>query len=105
MKREPVWPWMRAAIGLDRLGIVSDWNAEAERMFGYGVAKANGYELVELIVPREERAAKREELSQLLAGTIKNVEIAALRADGSILEVGLAVAEATDCDDPDLFHA
>jgi len=96
---------MRAAIGLDRLGIVSDWNAEAERMFGYGVAKANGYELVELIVPREERAAKREELSQLLAGTIKNVEIAALRADGSILEVGLAVAEATDCDDPDLFHA
>ncbi len=81
-------------IGLDRLGIVSGWNADAERMFGYTVAQADGRDLIDLIVAPQDRAAKREELRQLVAAgvsTAKNLEITALRADGSSLDVGLAI--------------
>ena len=81
-------------ISLDCNGIVTDWNAAAERLFGYAATAATGRELVDLIVPAELAEAHRRGLSRLVAGAAPSVigralELPALRADGSQLQIEL----------------
>ena len=38
-------------------GLITDWNAQAERIFGWTKAEAVGRELTHLIVPEDKRAA------------------------------------------------
>jgi two-component system, cell cycle sensor histidine kinase and response regulator CckA len=86
-----------AVIGMDRGGIVVEFNAAAEQMFGYSREEALGQSLAELIVPADLRHAHQEGLRRYLEtgeATVlgRRVRLPALRADGSTFPVELAIA-------------
>ena len=85
-----------AVITADSQGRISDWNAQAETMFGRTRAEAVGQALDETIIPEEYRDAHRRGLAHFLQtgeGPILNqrIEIAALRRDGSEFPVEIAI--------------
>ncbi len=87
-----------AIISIDGHGTVLEFNPAAERMFGYARADAVGSEMAELIVPPPLRASHRRGLSRLLDGGAprildQRIEIEAMRADGSIFPVELAITQ------------
>lgn len=86
-----------AFIGLNGAGDVTDWNLQAERMFGYTSDEARGRRLSELIIPPEARAAHDAGMARFcLTGTGRvvnqRIEVTALRRDGQSLDVELSVA-------------
>ncbi|MGB8804845.1 MAG: PAS domain S-box protein, partial [Chthoniobacterales bacterium] len=77
-------------------GRVREWNIAAERLFGYPRERAIGRELVDVIIPPELRARHLAGLAQYRAtgeGPVlgRRIEVPALRADGSRLDVELAI--------------
>jgi PAS domain S-box-containing protein len=75
---------------------VVEWNAAAERTFGYTRADVMGRDLTDLIIPPEYRDAHRQGMAHYLATgegpVLKNrIEIEALRQDGTRFPVELAV--------------
>ena len=77
-------------------GRVREWNAAAEQHFGYTRAEAVGQELGGLIVPPELRERHRQGIAHYLAtgeGPVlgKRIEVPAMRADGSRINVELAI--------------
>ncbi len=85
-----------AVLTIDRAGIIVDFNAAAERIFGYRRADAVGREMAELIIPPALREFHRRGLEHCVAtgeGPIldKRIEITALRADGAEFPVELTV--------------
>ncbi len=48
-----------AFIGIDRTGLITDWNPAAERTFGYSAEEAIGEELADTIIPEGLREAHR----------------------------------------------
>lgn len=87
---------MDAAIGLDGDGIVTDWSAGAEAMFGYSFEQARGRDLAELIVPPALRVrcvgwTKRLEDSGARKWIGKRSEAVSVRADGSEFPVELSI--------------
>ena len=96
-------------ITIDHLGTVIEWNAAAEKTFGYGRAEALGQELAELIVPPSLRKQHRKGLEHYLEtgeGPVidQRIEVRGLRADGSEFPVELAVTRIPS-DGPPLFTA
>lgn len=84
-------------IVIDGRGRIVDWNPAATRTFGYEREQVLGAELAELIVPERMRAAHRHGLARYLNTADermlgRRVEVQAIRADGSELEVELAIA-------------
>jgi two-component system cell cycle sensor histidine kinase/response regulator CckA len=57
-----------AALVMDGGGLVVEWSAEAERLFGWARADAIGRRLSELIIPARHRAAHEAGLKQFMAG-------------------------------------
>lgn len=47
---------LSAKLTVDRGGVIREWNAAAEKIFGHSAREAEG-QLVEIIIPPEERAA------------------------------------------------
>lgn len=85
-----------AFISMDEQGRVVDWNPEAERMFGYSAADAQGQVLANLIIPPPAREAHWRGLEHFLntgEGPVlgKRIEITAMRADGGEFPVELAI--------------
>ena len=83
-------------ITMDADGRVSEFNAAAERTFGYTKADAIGRTLADLIIPPRLRDAHIAGLARYLAtgeGPVigKLIEITALRSDGSEIPVELAI--------------
>ncbi|WP_426114567.1 CHASE domain-containing protein [Massilia sp. PWRC2] len=83
------------AIGAD--GIITDWNASAERMFGWSGAEAVGRPLAELIIPAEQRAHHHAGFARFIAsghGRLRtNVrEVTALHRSGRLVPAELALA-------------
>jgi PAS domain S-box-containing protein len=81
---------------MDANGVVIEFNAAAERTFGYTKAEAIGRVLADLIIPPKLRDAHVAGLARYLAtgeGPLlgKLVEIAAVRSDGSEIPVELAI--------------
>ncbi|MBI3885800.1 MAG: PAS domain S-box protein [Opitutae bacterium] len=98
-----------AIISLDQEGVVHDWNAAAERMFGYPRAAAAGKKVDALIIPQALLDIYRDGLAQYLtlgAGSLigRPVDLTARRADGSefAVELGVTPIAATD---PPLYTA
>ncbi|RZI99893.1 MAG: PAS domain S-box protein, partial [Rubrivivax sp.] len=86
-----------AFIGLDGDGRVTDWNLQAERLFGYTAAEVRGRRLSELIIPPEQRAAHEAGMARFRhtgQGRVVNqrVEVVAQHRDGRQLDVELSVA-------------
>jgi PAS domain S-box-containing protein len=83
-------------VAMDANGRVVDWNAAAERTFGWSHDEALGQEMADLIVPPSLRDAHRNGLARYLAGgepvvLNRRMEISAARRDGSEIPVELTI--------------
>ncbi len=83
-------------ITMDADGLVIEFNAAAERTFGYNKTQAIGRTLADLIVPPAVRTAHTAGLARYLAtneGRLlgKVIEMTAVRSDGSELPVEMAI--------------
>jgi diguanylate cyclase (GGDEF)-like protein/PAS domain S-box-containing protein len=85
-----------AVVGIDAGGLIIEWNAEAERVFGYRREAVMGRDLAELIIPEQHRERHRAGMNRFLQtreskmlGT--RIEISALRKDGEEFPVELSV--------------
>ncbi len=98
-----------AIVTIDHRGKLVEWNPAAERIFGLDKAAVLGREMSELIIPEPLRDAHRKGMAHHLAtgeGPVlgKRIEITALRADGSIFPIELAITPIST-DGPPLFTA
>ena len=85
-----------AIITMDHQGRVTDWNPQAEQIFGYSRADALGELLETLIIPVPLRQAHRSGFEHFLKtgeGSMlgKRIEVTAMRADGVELPVEMAM--------------
>ncbi len=96
-----------AIVTMDGEGRIVDFNAAAERTFGWGREEARGRVLSELIIPPALRERHETALARYLAtgeATVlgRRLELSALRRDGSEIPVELTVSRA-DVDGEPLF--
>ncbi len=85
-----------AVIRMNEQGLVTDWNPEAERIFGYSHADAVGKHLDCLIIPPPTREAHRRGLEHFLKtgeGPLlgKRIKVTAMRAGGGEFPVEMAI--------------
>ncbi len=82
-----------AIIATDATGRVTEWNAAAEKLFGYQAQQARGAALVELIVPFEQLRQDARLLESTLAGeSVGTFETVRRHQDGHLIEVELSSA-------------
>src|SRR5207247_3466993 len=94
---------LSAVVVVDSDGKIADWNARAEKMFGWTRSEALGQDLSETIIPPRFRERHRRGLEHFLAsgeGPVVNrlIEMSALRRDGSEFPVELSVSPRTTGD-------
>jgi PAS domain S-box-containing protein len=92
-------------VAIDGDGRILEFNAAAERCFGYRRAEVLGRSIAELVIPHRHRAAHAEGLARFRltrtgAYIGRRVETSALRADGSEfpIEITIGVAASADGD-------
>lgn len=88
---------LNAIIIMDSYGIVTDWNIQAEKMFGWSHLEAIDKRLDELIIPERFRAAHRKGLEKFLRtekGPILNhlIEHTAIRRNGEEFPVEISIS-------------
>ncbi len=88
---------LSAVVVIDAHGRITDWNARAEKMFGWERSEALGLELAETIIPPQHRAAHRQGMELLAAtgeGPVLNrlLELSALRKDGGEFPVEFSIS-------------
>jgi phosphoserine phosphatase RsbU/P len=88
---------MNAIVIMDSYGIITDWNHQAEEMFGWSRNEAIGQRLDELVIPSRFRGAHRKGLHIFLQTGVaailnKQTEQVALRRDGTEFPVELSVS-------------
>jgi len=88
-----------AVITMDVSGRITDWNTQAERIFGWPREKVMGQVMVDTIVPVKHRVAHRNGFKRFLetgvtAVSNRRIEITALRQDGTEFPVELAISPA-----------
>jgi two-component system sensor histidine kinase/response regulator len=86
-----------AFISIDARGLITGWNPQAERSFGWPRGEALGRELAETIIPERQRAAHRLGLERFLAtgqGPVlgMRLELTALHRDGREFPVELTIS-------------
>lgn len=86
-------------ITMDTVGLITDWNAQATRIFGWTREEALGRPLSETVIPPQARAAHERGLREFLAtgnSPILNrrIEVIAYHRDGHEFPVELAVSPA-----------
>jgi PAS domain S-box-containing protein len=85
-----------AFVQMDESGTISDWNSQAEKIFGWSRGEALGRSLGELIIPEIHRAAHKSGLQRFLCtgeGSVlgRRLEIEARRRDGKEIKVELSI--------------
>jgi diguanylate cyclase (GGDEF)-like protein/PAS domain S-box-containing protein len=85
-----------AIIGMDLDGIITSWNAGAERLYGYTAAEASGKSISVLVPPGHD-----DELSEImrrvtLGEPMENFETVRQRKDGTQVDVSLTVSAIRD---------
>jgi PAS domain S-box-containing protein len=85
-----------AVIAINRQGVITEWNPQAEAMFGWQRAEAVGRKLAELVVPERYREPHRRGMRRLLETGVANVldkriELSAIRRDGSEFPIELSI--------------
>ncbi|MGR9087176.1 MAG: SpoIIE family protein phosphatase [Gammaproteobacteria bacterium] len=88
---------LSAIVIMDSYGMITDWNHQAEKIFGWSRAEAIGQPLAQLIIPERLRHAHRLGLQQFLrtgSGPLLNrlIEQVALRRDQSEFPVELSIS-------------
>ncbi|QIK79164.1 PAS domain S-box protein [Sphingomonas piscis] len=95
---------------VDADGIVAEFNPAAERTFGYTRDQAVGADVADLIIPPQMRDAHNAGFSRYLAGAPskvvgQRVEVDAVRSDGSLFPIEIAVTEIAGGGEKRLFIA
>jgi PAS domain S-box-containing protein len=98
-----------AYVAMDDTGVITDWNQEAENLFGWPAREAIGRTVEHTLVPEHLRSNHREGLDRYLRtgeGPVlgERIELPALRRDGSEFPVELTIS-ALDEDGRRSFHA
>jgi PAS domain S-box-containing protein len=88
-----------AVVTMNPAGEITDWNAEAEKIFGWSRQEAIGRRLSDTIIPPQHRQAHEHGLQRFLAtgeGRLlnKRIEITALHSSGREFPVELAISYA-----------
>ncbi len=88
-----------AFIGMDADGVITDWNVQAEQMFGWTRQEAIGRLVSATIVPAHDREAHERGWRHILAsgeGTVRNtrVEMTVCHRDGHEISIELAISPA-----------
>jgi len=88
---------LSAIVIMDSYGIITDWNPQAEKMFGWSRNEAIDQRLQNLIIPPRFRKAHRQGLQHFLQTGIapllnKVTEQVAIRRDGSEFPVELSIS-------------
>jgi PAS domain S-box-containing protein len=83
-------------VSIDSDGMITNWNPQAEKMFGWSAQEVIGRRLSETIIPHTHREAHERGLKHFAtsgAGPVlnKRIEITALRRDGQEFPVELAI--------------
>jgi len=77
-------------------GVITSWNAGAERLFGYTAAEAIGQH-ISMLIPLDRRDEETSILSRLRqGGRIEHFDTIRLRKDGSAIEVSLSISPVMD---------
>jgi PAS domain S-box-containing protein len=85
-----------AIIGRDLRGVVTSWNAGAEREFGYTASEMIGHSITRLI-PVERQEEELKILEQIARGkSVRHFETMRSRRDGSIFNVSVTVSAIKD---------
>jgi PAS domain S-box-containing protein len=81
-----------AIISKDLNGIITSWNASAERMFGYTAAEVIGRSIT-IIIPKERLDEEVGVLSRIRAGlTVDHFETVRQHKDGHLIDISLSVS-------------
>jgi PAS domain S-box-containing protein len=96
---------LAAVVGMDAQGAITEWNPQAEKLFGWSRQEALGRRLAETIIPAHYREAHRRGLERFLAtgeGTLLNqrVEVQALHRDGHEFPVEVLLSVIPHVDGP-----
>jgi phosphoserine phosphatase RsbU/P len=88
---------MNAVVIIDSYGIITDWNHQAEEMFGWSRTEAIGQRLDEIVIPARFHKAYRQGLRTFLQTGVAPIlntqtEQVALRRDGTEFPVELSVS-------------
>ena len=79
-------------------GIITSWNAAAERMFGFSAQEAIGKSIM-MIIPSHLRDHERETIKKIAAGQrIEHEETVRIRKDGSSIDVSVTISPVRDSD-------
>ena len=86
-----------AFVAMDQQGLITDWNAEAERTFGWSRQEAIGKSVAELIIPQSIRDAHHHGLASFLEtghGPVLNqrAELVALHRSGKEFAVEITIS-------------
>ncbi|MEO7837539.1 MAG: diguanylate cyclase, partial [Acidimicrobiales bacterium] len=86
-----------AFVAMDRDAMVTEWNRQAEHVFGWSRAEAMGRPVTALIIAPEDRAAHSEELTRFLTSYERNnlgrrLELTGLHRSGRRLPVELTIS-------------
>lgn len=85
---------LNAVVVTSYAGLVLEWNARAEKMFGWTRDEALGRDLVDLVIPPARRLAHRADLARAVSSRTTSIplpaEAVALRRDGREFPVELA---------------
>lgn len=85
-----------AIITVDVRGAIVEFNAAAQRIFGFSPDEAIGRRMVDLVVPPAARVAHERAFAGVAAGRprrVDRVEVEAMRADGSVFPAELSISE------------
>jgi PAS domain S-box-containing protein len=93
-----------AFVQMNETGTITDWNSQAEKLFGWSRNEAIGQKLGALIIPVQHRAEHRAGLERFLrtgesAILGRRVEIDALRRDNTEFKVELSITQLKRRDD------
>ena len=85
-----------AYVCVDQDGVISQWNRQAEKIFGWSAREAIGRKLVETIIPHDMRGAHCAGMKRYLETGQRNLpswkmELIALRRDGQTMPVEVRV--------------
>ena len=81
-----------AIVGKSLSGIITSWNAAAERLFGYTAVEAIGRS-IRMIIPADRQTEEDEVLARLQRGeSIDHFETVRVRKDGALVDVSLSVS-------------
>ena len=85
-----------AVVTMNNRGLITGWNAQSERMFGWTRAEVLGRELADIVVPEKLRADHRNGMQRYISTGLarvlnKRVELPALHRDGHEFPVEIAI--------------